>query len=113
MQLIKESHTLRFCHWEDTCSRSLSRLYTAMRSGIIGFILGVILMLAACFTAQILFIRNAAPELNYQFTRYVFAKNEFPWGFLVQGRTIKRCFFPVDVKITYYDAEYNEVKEAV
>jgi hypothetical protein len=103
---------LRFCRPEDSCSGPISRLYTAMRSGIIGFILGIVVMLGAGAVLQLLVIRNAAPELDYHFTRYVFSKNEFPWGFLDQGRTIKRCFFPVDVKVTFYDAQYNVVKEA-
>ena len=38
--------------------------------------------------------------------------NEFPLGFLDQGRLVKRLLFPVDLKITYYDAQYNVVTEA-
>jgi hypothetical protein len=83
-----------------------------MRSGIIGFILGVVLILAAGFIVQLLVIRNAATDLEYRFGRYVFAEKEFPWSYLDQGRVITRCLFPVRINITYYDAQYHEVKEA-
>jgi pimeloyl-ACP methyl ester carboxylesterase len=35
-----------------------------------------------------------------------------PWGYLEQGRVIKRSLFPVAVTTTFYDANYNAVTQA-
>jgi acetyl esterase/lipase len=83
-----------------------------MHSGRKGFLLGVVLTLLLVFAFQILVIWNASPDFDYRFTTYVFEDKEFPWSYLDQGRAITRPLFPVRVKITYYDAQYNEVTEA-
>lgn len=83
-----------------------------MRSGIIGFILGVVLMLFAGAVIEYVVIRGAAHDLSYRFTRYVFSDSKFPWGYLEQGRVVTRAFFPVKLNITFYDAQYHEVTEA-
>jgi acetyl esterase/lipase len=83
-----------------------------MPSGIIGFVLGAVLVVIAGIIFQILVIRNAAPDLDYRFGKYVFADKEFPWSYLDQGRVLTRFLFPVRIKVTYYDAQYHEVKQA-
>jgi len=83
-----------------------------MRCGIIGFILGAASFVLAAFIFQLQVIKIAAPDLDYRFLYNVFSDSQFPWSYLDQGRVISRYLFPVRIKITYYDAQYNEVTEA-
>jgi acetyl esterase/lipase len=88
------------------------RLKTGMRSGILGFIGGVILMLSLAVIAQRVVIREVAPDLAYRFGYYVFSGTQFPTGDCEQGRIVRRCLFPVGVTVTFYNAQYEEVTQA-
>ena len=83
-----------------------------MRSGIIGFILGVALMVLGAALVQHLVIKVSADDLTYRFRTYVFYDSQFPWGDFEQGRVVRRCLFPVKVTTTFYDAQYHEVTQA-
>ena len=83
-----------------------------MRSWIIGFVAGVVLMILLGLGFQQYVIRVSAHDLAYHYTRYVFSDAEFPWSYIEQGRVVKRTLFPVHVTITYYDADYNVVTTA-
>jgi len=79
---------------------------------MIGFVLGAIMAALSVVAFQQWVIRASADEFDYRFANYVFSTTKFPWGYLVDGRVIRRCLFPVTVTTTFYDAQYNEVKEA-
>jgi pimeloyl-ACP methyl ester carboxylesterase len=83
-----------------------------MRSGLIGFFLGVLVVLLGAVMFQLWVIRAAAVDLNFKFIAYTFSETKFPWGYLDQGRVIKRCLFPVRITTTFYDGKYNEVTQA-
>jgi pimeloyl-ACP methyl ester carboxylesterase len=83
-----------------------------MRSAIIGFFLGAMMVALSVAAFQQWVIRAAVDDFDYHFAGYVFSDTKFPWGYLVDGRVIKRCLFPVTVTTTFYDAQYNEVAEA-
>ena len=83
-----------------------------MRPGIIGFITGAALTVLAVAIVQHLIIKSVADDLAYRFSSYVFSDSQFPWGDLEQGRVVRRCFFPVSMTTTFYDAQYHEVTQA-
>jgi len=83
-----------------------------MRSGIIGFVLGVVLVCLALVVVQRLVIKAVAEDLTYRFDSYVFSDSQFPRGDFQQGRVVHRCLFPVQVTTTFYDAQYHEVTQA-
>jgi len=83
-----------------------------MRSGIIGFILGVASFFVAAIIFQQAVIRSSAQDFDYHFISCVFSRSQFPWGYLEQGRVLTRFLFPVKVTTTFYDAQYHEVTEA-
>ena len=83
-----------------------------MRLGIIGFVLGALCVVVSIVAIQQWVIRASIDDFDYKFGKYVFSETEFPWGYLVDGRVIKRCLFPVKITTTFYDAQYNEVTEA-
>ena len=83
-----------------------------MRSGIIGFIAGVLVVLLGVLAFQLRIIRASANDLDYRFIQYVFDGTSFPMGYLDQGRALKRLFYPVKITTTFYDAKYNLVTEA-
>jgi acetyl esterase/lipase len=83
-----------------------------MRSGIVGFILGGVLVFLGLAFVQYLVIRVSADDLTYRFSNYVFSDSEFPWGDFEQGRVIRRCLFPVKTTVTFYNAQYQEVTRA-
>ena len=84
----------------------------AMRSAMIGFVLGGGLVFLAFVIFQRMVIKVSADDFNYRFRNYVFFDSKFPWGFLVQGRVINRCFYPVKITTTFYNAQFQEVTQA-
>jgi pimeloyl-ACP methyl ester carboxylesterase len=80
-----------------------------MRSGIIGFVLGAILVVAIL---QQIIIREVAPSLSYHFNDYILDGPDFPQGDFEQGRLVHRALFPARVNTTFYDAQYNVVTRA-
>ena len=83
-----------------------------MRSGLIGFIAGALVVLLSVLAFQLWMIRVAANDLDYRFAKYVFSDTKFPWSYLAQGRALDRVLFPVRITTKFYDAKYNEVTEA-
>lgn len=83
-----------------------------MRLGIFGFVLGVIVSLFAVFTFQRFMVAPVAGQLSYRFYNYVFDETEFPKGDLENGRTIRRSLLPIKITTRFYDAQFNEVKQA-
>jgi len=83
-----------------------------MRPAIIGFIVGVAVMLLVLVIFQRAVIKVSADDLEYHFGTYVFSDTQFPWGDLVQGRVVRRTLFPVKVTVTFYDAHYQVVTQA-
>jgi hypothetical protein len=83
-----------------------------MRSGLIGFILGVALMILALVLAQQRLIRDIEPDLSFRFSSYVFDGTEFPQGDFEQGRLVHRSLFPARFTTTFYNAEYQQVTRA-
>ena len=83
-----------------------------MRSGIIGFILGIVLVVLALLYVQKRVIHEVASDLSFQFDHYVFLGPEFPHGDFDPGRMVHRCLFPAKYTITFYNAQYEEVKQA-
>ena len=83
-----------------------------MRSAMIGFLVGALVVVLALLAFQQWVIRASVDDFDYHFAKYVFSETQFPWGYLVDGRVIKRCLFPVAVTTHFYDAQYNEVTEA-
>jgi hypothetical protein len=83
-----------------------------MRSGIIGFILGALLVVVALLVLQKRIIHDVAPDLSFRFDRYVFDGPDFPKGDFGDGRLVHRFLFPSRYTVTFYDAQYNEVAHA-
>ncbi len=83
-----------------------------MRSGIIGFVLGVTLAALAAVVVQQRIIRDIKQDVAFRFDRYVFDEAEFPSGDFEAGRLVHRFLFPARFTITFYDAHYNEVAKA-
>ena len=83
-----------------------------MRSGIIGFILGVVLIMLALVIVRQRAVHDVEYELSARFDRYVFDGPEFPQGDFEMGRLMHRLLFPTRFTTTFYDARYQEVKRA-
>ena len=83
-----------------------------MRAGIIGFILGAALVILALALVQQRVIRDVSVDLNYRFDAYVFNRPQFPPGDFVPGRMVHRLLAPDRCVITFYNAQYEEVKQA-
>ncbi len=83
-----------------------------MRYGIVGFILGVILVVAGFAVMQQRVIRDVAPDIDFRFDTYVFDGPDFPKSDFDAGRLIHRALIPARYTLTYYDAQFNEVTHA-
>lgn len=83
-----------------------------MRSGIIGFVLGVILIVLGLVIFQQRAINDIEDDLSFRFDHYVFSEVEFPRGDFEQGRMVHRFLFPSRATTTFYDAQYHEVTQA-
>jgi pimeloyl-ACP methyl ester carboxylesterase len=83
-----------------------------MRSMIIGAILIVLAIAVALVVVRQFIVEEVKGDLAYRFNDYVFDQTEFPAGDFEQGRLVRRALFPARATPTFYDAQYNEVKEA-
>jgi hypothetical protein len=83
-----------------------------MRSGIIGFFLGALLVVLALVVLQQRVIRDFEPDLAFHFGHYVFNGTEFPDGDFDAGRLVRRTLFPARFTTTFYNSQYQEVKRA-
>jgi hypothetical protein len=83
-----------------------------MRSGIMGFILGVAAVIVGLIVLQREAIRAVDDDVSFRFDHYVFADAKFPSGDFEPGRIVHRFLFPSRFKVTFYDAGYHEVKQA-
>jgi hypothetical protein len=83
-----------------------------MRYGIVGFILGVILVLAAVLVVQQRVIHDVEPDLSFRFDTYVFDGPDFPKCDFDSGRLVHRALFPARYTTTFYDAHDQEVTQA-
>jgi hypothetical protein len=83
-----------------------------MRSGIIGFVLGAVLIILAFVIVRQHAIHDVEYELSARFDRYVFDGSDFPKGDFQMGRIVHRLLFPTRFTTTFYDAHYQEVKRA-
>jgi hypothetical protein len=83
-----------------------------MRNGIIGFVLGIILVIGGLFAVQQVLIRNVEQDIEFHFNTSVFSGTKFPDGDFDSGRLIYRYLFPARYAVKFYDAKYNEVTQA-
>lgn len=74
--------------------------------------MGALVVLAIFLVVQQMVIRESENDLTINFYRYVFSDTEFPWTYFPNGRAVTRFLFPVRIKVTFYDAQYNEVTSA-
>jgi hypothetical protein len=86
-----------------------------MRSGIVGFVFGIVWTFLALFLVQIFLIRPMAGvsgAFSYHFDSCVFDQVQFPSGDLDNGRMLRRALLPIVITTRYYDAQYHEVSQA-
>jgi len=83
-----------------------------MRPGIIGFILGMALVVLAFLVVRQRVIRDVQPDVFFQFNTSVFNGPEFPTGGFESGRMVHRFMFPARFTIKFYNAQYQEVTRA-
>ena len=62
--------------------------------------------------AQRRVIHDVRRDLSFRFIHYVFDGPEFPKGDFDDGRLVHRALFPSRFTTTFYDAQYQEVKQA-
>ena len=83
-----------------------------MRSGIIGFVFGVFVVIVVIVTLQREAIRAVDDEVSFRFDHYVFTGTKFPNGDFDPGRMVHRFLFPSHCTVTFYDAAYHKVTQA-
>jgi pimeloyl-ACP methyl ester carboxylesterase len=83
-----------------------------MRAALVGFLAGIVVAIAALLIVRPLQIAPITGQVGYHFETCVFGKSDFPAGDIDNGRLLRRALMPVGVSTRFFDAQFQEVKQA-
>jgi len=83
-----------------------------MRAALGGFFIGLVVATAGVFLARPLLVAPIANQVTYRFETCVFGTPEFPDGDIENGRLLRRALMPVRVSTRFFNAQFQEIKEA-